>query len=207
MSKAISVPTVVADSVLKNRLLETIPLFAGKKILILGDIGLDEYIMGEVRRISPEAPVPVLEVEKEDMRLGLAGNVAQNVRSLGGNPILVSVVGKDTGADLLNSLLKQSGVSTDYLVVDPARPTTRKARVMAKHHHLVRVDYEIRRYLSPETEQKVIAICDQALDQVDAVIVEDYAKGVITQPLQQKIIQMAHAKKKKVYLDPHRSTP
>ena len=133
---------VVAGPEEKQLLLKQIPALKGKKILIIGDVGLDEYVMGEVRRISPEAPVPVLEVNEEDMRLGLAANVAQNVASLGGYPMMVSVVGEDTGANLLKELSIKNGVSWDYMIVDKARPTTRKTRVMAKHHHLVRVDYE-----------------------------------------------------------------
>ena len=100
----------------KQLLINQIPALKGKKILIIGDVGLDEYVMGQVRRISPEAPVPVLEVEEEDMRLGLAANVAQNVASLGGVPMLVSVVGEDTGAELLKDLCIKNGVAWDYMI-------------------------------------------------------------------------------------------
>lgn len=110
----------------KQLLINQVPALKGKKILIIGDVGLDEYVMGQVRRISPEAPVPVLEVEEEDMRLGLAANVAQNVASLGGIPMMVSVVGDDTGANLLKELSAKNGVSWDYMIVDKSRPTTRK---------------------------------------------------------------------------------
>lgn len=207
MSKANSVPTANLSPIEKNKLLAQIPKLAGKKILIVGDVGLDEYILGEVRRISPEAPVPVLEVESEDHRLGLAANVAQNITSLGGIPVLVSVVGQDTGAELLQSLFKKSSVSTEYLIADGTRPTTRKARVMAKHHHLVRVDYEIRKFLSKETENKVFARVESVIDTVDAVIVEDYAKGVITQSLIQSLSKLCKAKGKKILVDPHRNNP
>ena len=136
----------------KQLLIDQIPKLKGKKILIIGDVCVDEYVLGEVRRISPEAPVPVLEVEQEDVRLGMAANVAQNVCSLGGQAMLVSVVGNDTGANLLRELCAKNGVSSDYLVTDTSRPTTRKTRIMAKHHHLVRVDYELRTSLSAEVE-------------------------------------------------------
>jgi rfaE bifunctional protein kinase chain/domain len=189
----------------KKSLLEIIPQFAGRKILVVGDVGLDEYILGEVRRISPEAPVPVLEVEKEDYRLGLAANVAQNVQSLGGVPILVSVVGRDSGYDSLTNLFKTAQVSTDYLVVDETRPTTRKSRVMAKHHHLVRVDYETRKSISEDTEGRVFAMIQKSIDAVDALIIEDYAKGAITQTLIKKITDLAKAKNKPVLVDPHRT--
>lgn len=182
-----------------------IPGWTGKKILIIGDVGLDEYILGEVRRISPEAPVPVLDVDKEDLRLGLAGNVAQNITSLGGVPVLVSVVGRDTGAELLTQLFEKTGVSAKHLVVDPTRPTTRKVRIMAKHHHLVRVDYELRRYLSAETEKTVLQTVEKALPDVDAVIVEDYAKGVVSDTLLRDVVLLAKKHGKKILVDPHKT--
>jgi rfaE bifunctional protein kinase chain/domain len=190
---------------IKKNVLEMAPKLAGRKILVIGDVGLDEYILGEVRRISPEAPVPVLEVEKEDFRLGLSGNVAQNVSSLGGEPLLISVVGKDSGRETLAQLFRTARVSSDYLVVDESRPTTRKARIMAKHHHLVRVDYETRKFLSPETEARVFDRVQELIDQVEAIIIEDYAKGAVTLSLMQKISELARKKNKKVLVDPHRT--
>ncbi|MFN3455795.1 MAG: bifunctional heptose 7-phosphate kinase/heptose 1-phosphate adenyltransferase, partial [Pseudobdellovibrio sp.] len=140
------------DQTVKKNILEKISLFKSKKILVLGDVGVDEYVMGSVKRISPEAPVPVLEVTDEDKRIGLAANVAQNVVSLGGQVELVSVIGHDAGAEILKDLLKKSGVQSHSLIVDEKRPTTRKTRMMTGHHHLVRVDYEVRKNLQPETE-------------------------------------------------------
>lgn len=205
MSKTISVPTLTVNTELKNRLLEQIPKLSGKKILIVGDCGLDEYIMGDVRRISPEAPVPVLEVEGEDLRLGLAANVAINVKTLGGNPMLLSVVGKDLGADRLAQIFKAGGIDTSYLVVDSQRPTTRKIRIMAKHHHMVRVDYELRKYLNIEVETQLIQKFEKIVAQADAVIIEDYAKGVISEHGIKKLIEFAHKAGKKVLLDPHQT--
>lgn len=196
---------VTAGAEEKSLLIKQIPFLKGKKILIIGDVGLDEYVMGQVRRISPEAPVPVLEVEEEDMRLGLAANVAQNVASLGGEPILISVVGEDTGANLLRDLFAKSGVSWDYMIVDKARPTTRKTRVMAKHHHLVRVDYELRKYLSLETEAQLIATVEKNVANADCVIIEDYAKGVISRSLVEKVSAICKQNKKKLLVDPHRN--
>jgi D-glycero-beta-D-manno-heptose-7-phosphate kinase len=190
---------------LKEKLLNHVEKLRGKKILIIGDVGLDEYILGEVKRISPEAPVPVLEVEKEDLRLGLSANVAQNVSSLGGIPLLVSVVGRDSGADLLNQLFKKTNVDTDHLVVEEGRPTTRKARVMAKHHHLVRVDYETRKFISTETEKKVLQKVEKVAADCDAIIIEDYAKGVISDSLLKGIVAIGKKNKKKILVDPHRT--
>lgn len=189
----------------KQLLINQIPALKGKKILIIGDVGLDEYVMGQVRRISPEAPVPVLEVEEEDMRLGLAANVAQNVASLGGVPMMVSVVGDDTGANLLKELSAKNGVSWDYMIVDKSRPTTRKTRVMAKHHHLVRVDYELKKYLSAETEARLLEVVAKNVVHADCVIIEDYAKGVISRNVVEKVSEICKAAGKKLMVDPHRN--
>lgn len=191
----------------KQSLLDRLPELEGRKILIVGDIGLDEYILGDVRRISPEAPVPVLEVSSEDLRLGLAANVAQNVVSLGGQALLVAVVGEDSGADRLKDLFKKNKVSWDGIVVDPSRPTTRKTRVMAQHHHLVRVDYELKKHLKEDTEKKILAVLEREIPKCDLVILQDYAKGVVNQSLTQKVIKLTHQHGKKIYTDPHRSNP
>jgi rfaE bifunctional protein kinase chain/domain len=205
MSKLNSIPVVKAGPAEKKKLLDQLPKLHGKKVLILGDVGLDEYILGDVRRLSPEAPVPILDVEGEDLRLGLAANVAQNVKSLGGEPILISVVGQDSGADLLGKLFQENGVNTSHLIVDAKRPTTRKTRVMAKHHHLVRVDREVRKPLSSETENLIFNRAKEALAQVDAVVIEDYAKGVVSRALIQKIVPLARQFGKKVFVDPHQT--
>lgn len=177
------------------------------RLIVVGDIGLDEYVMGEVRRISPEAPVPVLEVQSQDCRLGLAANVAQNVASLGGVAHLVAVVGQDGAADELRGKLREGGVSSEHLIVDPARPTTRKLRVMSGSHHIVRVDFEKKRYLSAEVEKQVVAKVISLLASADGVIIEDYAKGVLSETSLQAIIRESHAKGKKVFVDPNRFTP
>lgn len=179
----------------------------GKEVLIIGDVGVDEYVLGQVRRISPEAPVPVVEVDTEESRLGLAANVAQNVASLGGVPRLVAVVGRDACADQLRGLLKKSGVSPEHLVIDNQRPTTRKLRVMVANHHIVRVDYEHRQFLSREMEDEVIAHTKQLLGNAVAVIIQDYAKGVISERVVSEIVKAAKAAGKKILADPHRTTP
>ncbi|MEZ0392518.1 MAG: D-glycero-beta-D-manno-heptose-7-phosphate kinase [Pseudobdellovibrionaceae bacterium] len=205
MPKLNSIPTVTAGSAEKKKLISQIPHLKGKKILILGDVGLDEYILGDVRRLSPEAPVPILDVEAEDLRLGLAANVAQNVKSLGGEPVLVSVVGQDSGADLLSQLFRRNGVDVSHLVADAKRPTTRKTRVMAKHHHLVRVDREIRKPLSTETESRIYQKAFELIPSIDAVVIEDYAKGVVSRNLIQQIVKAARTQGKKVFVDPHQT--
>lgn len=181
--------------------------FKNKKILVVGDIGLDEYVNGSVKRISPEAPVPVVEVNTEEQRLGLATNVAQNIQSLGGVPVLISVVGNDYAGDQLRKLLKEANVSDQYLVTDNTRPTTKKLRVMSEHHHVVRVDYEQKKFLKPEIEKKVLDAVQSALLDCDGLILQDYAKGIFSEKLIQDIIKAAKQKNKKIIADPHRSTP
>lgn len=188
-------------------ILDNVDKMKKRRVLIVGDVGLDEYVLGQVRRISPEAPVPVVEVDTEETRLGLSANVAQNVSSLGGTPILVAVVGRDSAADQFRGLLSRANVSPDHLVVDGARPTTRKLRVMVANHHIVRVDYEHRQFLTPELEKRVTEEVQRCINDVSAVILQDYAKGVISEGLAQEIIRMAKAAGKKVLVDPHRTTP
>lgn len=179
----------------------------GKKILIVGDVGLDEYVFGDVRRISPEAPVPVLEVTGEDRRLGLASNVAQNVTSLGGIPILVGIVGADDNAELFRAELKKAGVSSDYLIVDLSRPTTKKVRIMAGQHHVVRIDHENKSPISIKVESELLSLVIKMLPGVDGVIIEDYAKGMLSESSVQEIIREAHELGKKVFVDPNMNTP
>lgn len=192
----------------RQDLIQTISDFKGKKVLIVGDVGVDEYVMGDVRRISPEAPVPVVEVTEEDKRLGLAANVAQNVASLGGEALLVGVVGRDAGALTLQELCHKADVSWDYMIHSERRPTTRKTRIMAGpsgFHHVVRVDYEMRKYLSPETEAKVLHRINEVIKDVDVVILQDYAKGVISQNMVHQTVSICQKNAKKLLVDPHRS--
>lgn len=195
----------VATSSVKTKLLERISKLDGRKVLIIGDVGVDEYVMGQVRRISPEAPVPVLEVDEESSRLGLSANVAQNIVGLGGIPILVSVVGHDLGANRLRTLLKENSIAVDHLIVDDERPTTRKTRIMAKHHHLVRVDHEMCRFISDKIRAEVLSEIERLIPEADIVIVQDYAKGVVEAKLVERVVDSAHRHGKLVLLDPHRN--
>lgn len=190
---------------IKSHLIEKISQFSNKKVLVVGDVGVDEYVMGNVKRISPEAPVPVLEVTGEDRRLGLAANVAQNVTSLGGQVFLVSVIGADQGAQILKELLAKAGVSTIGLVVDEKRPTTRKMRVMTGHHHLVRVDHEVIRHFSKETENQILEKIQTELPKCDVIVMEDYAKGIFSVSLVEKIVALAKKSGKYLMVDPHQT--
>ncbi len=181
----------------------------GREVVIVGDIGVDEYTLGQVRRISPEAPVPVVEVEKEESRLGLAANVAQNISGLGGIPRLISVVGDDAGAAQIRGLLNVAEVPTDLLVIDRSRPTTRKLRVMVQNHHIVRVDYEQKRFLDATIETEVLKNVERALEspKVVALIVQDYAKGVISEGLVHACVKLGKKRGIRILADPYRSTP
>jgi len=179
-------------------------------MIIVGDSGLDEYVFGRVRRISPEAPVPIVEVVDDgttDYRLGLSTNVAQNITSLGGTCYLISVVGQDSAAESLKGILDKAKVSPEHLVVDQTRPTTRKLRVMSGQHHIVRVDYEHQRFISQDIEDQILTRVKKLLPQSDGVIIQDYAKGVLSESCTQQVIQLAKKEKKKIFVDPHRSTP
>lgn len=181
--------------------------FKNKKVLVVGDIGLDEYVNGSVKRISPEAPVPVVEVHTEEQRLGLATNVAQNLQSLGGVPVLISVIGADYAGDQLRKLLREANVSDQHLITDNSRPTTKKLRVMSEHHHVVRVDFEQKKFLKADIEKKVLEMVQNTITDCDGVILQDYAKGIFSEKLIQDIIKTAKQKNKKIIVDPHRSTP
>lgn len=191
----------------KERLISSVPRLQDKKVLIVGDLGVDEYILGQVRRISPEAPVPVLDVENQDQRIGLAGNVAQNVKSLGGEPLLFGLCGNDEGAQSLFKMLEAQKISTEHIVRDSHRPTTRKIRVMAEQHHMIRIDFEMRKYVTSEIENEILSNIYKKIDQADIVVVEDYAKGVISKSMIESLSQICKNAKKRMLVDPHQTHP
>lgn len=157
--------------------------FNGNKVLIIGDVMVDAYQWGDVHRISPEAPVPVLSSTKKEMRLGGAANVALNIKALGGIPIVCSVIGSDhTGAILKHLFEETNEISTHCLLESDERITTRKTRVLSNYQQLLRIDEESDQYLSEGVEREFIALIKHTLEHEDisAVIFEDYDKGVIT---------------------------
>jgi D-beta-D-heptose 7-phosphate kinase/D-beta-D-heptose 1-phosphate adenosyltransferase len=153
------------------------------RVLVLGDAMLDHYIWGETSRISPEAPVPVVKVKRESDRLGGAANVAANILALGGHPVLVAVVGQDEGGQMLRQALEGRGVATTHLVVDDTRPTVKKTRVIARSQQVVRIDREEACELSPSTREACSRRIADALPAVQAVVISDYGKGVISRQL------------------------
>jgi len=175
------------------------------RILILGDIMLDEYLYGSVSRISPEAPVPVVEINDEQLRLGGAANVANNIAALGDSPCLLGVVGEDEAAVKLSQLLKAKDISREYLVNDSYRRTTMKTRVIAHSQQVVRADREDAVELSPEIEKLVMERFTSLLGYISGVIISDYGKGVITASLLDKVIPACRAKGIFVAVDPKES--
>jgi D-beta-D-heptose 7-phosphate kinase/D-beta-D-heptose 1-phosphate adenosyltransferase len=176
--------------------------FRDKKILVIGDLILDEFIWGKVSRISPEAPVPVVWANSESFMPGGASNVANNINSLGGKAHIVGVVGNDERAGILKGELEHRGVNIDGIFRDPQRPTILKTRVIAHQQQVVRIDREKTDPLKDSSIKKILNFIEGIIDEMDGVIVEDYGKGLITPKLLDKVIPMAKKKKKIIAVDP-----
>ncbi|HXB98613.1 MAG TPA: D-glycero-beta-D-manno-heptose-7-phosphate kinase [bacterium] len=179
-----------------------IPKFAGKKVLVIGDVMADHYVWGKVERISPEAPIPVVHVQREDLKPGGAANVACNIAALGGQAVLAGVVGDDAMADSLRDKLAELSIDPSGLFRDKDRPTILKTRIIAGHQQVVRVDRERLSPLSPLAAERFKEACLAAVDAADAVLLSDYAKGALTEELCQAVIQKARAQGKVVSVDP-----
>jgi D-glycero-beta-D-manno-heptose-7-phosphate kinase len=180
---------------------KTIQSFKHKNILIIGDIILDRYIFGKVNRISPEAPVPVVDVMRESFLLGGAANVANNIIALGGKVTVAGVVGKDRAGGAVRELFAESGISSDGIVED-SRPTTVKSRVIAHNQQVVRFDREDCRKLEGKSLGLFLKYIKSALFQFDAVIISDYKKGVVTAALVKAVVKLSKQKKTFVAVDP-----
>lgn len=176
--------------------------FTGKHIVVLGDVMLDEFIWGRVRRISPEAPVPVVEVDRHTLALGGAGNVVANLVALGAAPIPIGVLGADSDADRLRDSFHEMGVRTNRLLADSARPTTVKTRIIAHSQQVVRADRESRAAVSSETQARLIESFGDEIKTADAVVVSDYGKGLLTPGLLSQALTSAHKRRLIVCLDP-----
>ena len=181
---------------------EIISKFKKAKILVIGDLILDEYVWGKVSRISPEAPVPVVWVDKESFMPGGASNVANNIASLGGKAVLAGIIGKDARGRLLKDELNSRGIDVGGMVVDASRPTILKTRVIAQHQQVVRIDKEKIEPISPKVSSRLIDYIKRKIDSVDSLLIEDYGKGVITPHLLSEIIHLAKKKKKIITVDP-----
>ena len=175
--------------------------FAQAKVLVVGDLMLDEFVWGKVSRISPEAPVPVVWVQSESFMPGGAANVANNLRALGGQVAVVGVVGEDRWGSLLLSELRNRKINTEG-VLKVSRPTTVKTRVIAHHQQVVRVDREQREPLPAAAVGRLIKMMSDHVKRVDAIVIEDYGKGVMTRALLEALIPLARQHRKIITVDP-----
>ena len=176
--------------------------FKNKKIAVIGDVMIDKYIFGHVSRISPEYPVPVVDVTCESSRLGGAANVAVNIHALGAETLLIGVTGDDAERRNLDSLMREHGLDPAMLVADSSRPTTCKTRILSQNHHITRVDYESRKPVDKELETRLLAIFSEIADSVDAMVLEDYNKGVLTPTLIASVITICRERSVPVLVDP-----
>ncbi len=172
------------------------------KVLIIGDVMLDSYLWGKVERISPEAPVPIVNVQKREVRLGGAGNVALNILSLGAKPILCSVIGKDLDGDSFLNLLEKHGMEKSGIIQSEDRPTTIKHRIIAGSQQMLRIDSETDKEIKEDITRKLLDKIDVLLTDCQVVIFEDYDKGVITPFLIQQVVKMTAEKGIPTVVDP-----
>ncbi|HMQ80819.1 MAG TPA: D-glycero-beta-D-manno-heptose-7-phosphate kinase [Ignavibacteria bacterium] len=174
----------------------------GRKIAVIGDVMLDKYVYGTISRISPEAPVPVVDIDKTEYRLGGAANVANNIKALDAEPVLIGVIGNDYDSKHYLDVMKMLGLSASGIIKDSSRPTTSKTRVIAHSQHVLRVDSEIKDDVSDNTRRKIIDFFTKNVKNFAAVILQDYNKGVLTKEMISKIISISRKFKKPVYVDP-----
>ena len=176
--------------------------FGVTNILVIGDLMIDHYLWGKCERISPEAPVQVVNVQKESSVLGGAGNVINNLRAMGSNVDVISVIGNDDAANELKTLLNQIDVNSQMLVVEENRKTSKKSRLIASQQQVLRYDKESIEDISNKSENKIIEELSVNISKYDAIILSDYGKGVLTTSLTQSIISLANNNNKKVFVDP-----
>jgi rfaE bifunctional protein kinase chain/domain len=182
-------------------LIRAVHSFRNKRILVLGDLMLDRFVWGSVSRISPEAPVPVVEIKKETICLGGAANVAANIRSLGGTPVPLGILGNDFEGKRLREEFRAIGSPTAGLVIDRNRATSIKTRIIAQHQQICRADREDRSPLSSLLQSQVAEKFKAALPSVDAVIVSDYSKGLISPHLLRQTLPLAKSAGKTICID------
>lgn len=178
--------------------------FESKNILVIGDIMIDSYMFGRVDRISPEAPIPIVDITNKENRLGGAANVALNLQALGANVLIASVIGNDDRAKLILDLIKKEHLETEHILLSNHRATSMKTRIISCGQQLLRVDEEMTNPLKEEVETQFIQDCKLFINQSkpDAIVLQDYDKGVITPVLIDEIIQEAHQAEIPVLVDP-----
>ncbi len=191
-------------SVKKEHIREIFKSFNNLNVLIIGDVMIDSYLWGRVNRISPEAPVPIVSVEKKERRLGGAANVALNIQALGANPILCSVIGVDYEGQAFLELLKGQKLSQKGILKSRDRITTVKTRVIGNKSQLLRVDEEVESDIIPSETQQLLTLISYIIthDKIDVILFEDYNKGLITSKLVQKVVELAKSKGIPTCVDP-----
>lgn len=187
---------------MQDKLLSMIPALQKQAVLVVGDTMVDKFIWGKVSRISPEAPVPVVEVSNDTETLGGAGNVASNITSLGAMAYLITVIGDDVNGLNMKKMLDEKNINHDFVVVDKNRPTTIKTRIIASHQQVVRVDREVKGTFSPSTEDAIIKNIETVIPKVGGIIISDYAKGIVVPKVLKKIIAIAKKRNIPVTVDP-----
>ncbi len=185
-----------------NHLTQIIDNFKNKKIIVIGDVMLDHYVEGMVERISPEAPVQVVNVSREYEELGGAANVAHNIASLGGIPFLFGKIGRDSSGIKFLKRLKERDISQQFILASEGHQTITKTRVVSGSQQLLRIDHEDKKIISPEEEEKVLAHIKSIMADVHAVVISDYNKGFVTPMLAQKVIEWGSLNSVKVIIDP-----
>ncbi len=196
-------PTNISESI--PRLKKLIPKLRGKRIGVLGDLMLDRYLWGEAKRLSPEAPVPVVDFVSQSECLGGAGNVAANLAALGARVEMFGAIGADEAGRALQKCLRAQEIGDEGVVANAKRMTTLKTRIIAKHHHVVRVDHEKREPLRAETEKKLLGALFRRLKGLDALVLSDYDKGLITDDVADRVLSAAHQLKVPVFVKPKTS--
>jgi D-beta-D-heptose 7-phosphate kinase/D-beta-D-heptose 1-phosphate adenosyltransferase len=189
----------------KEKLLKVVDLFnkKDKTISVIGDLILDRYIIGKVRRISPEAPVPVVEVTNEKKSFGGAANVANNISSAGGKVRLISILGNDRSGETLFSMLREKKlIDTSYIIVDEKQKTTEKIRIIAEHQQVVRVDREIKYTYNSNTSKKIKELIEKSAKETDAFLLSDYGKGILSKEIIEYSIKTANRFNIPIFVDP-----
>jgi len=185
-----------------ERARELINIFPEVRVFVIGDLIMDHFLWGKVRRISPEAPVPVVEIEREDLMLGGAANVAHNIENLGGKVSITGVIGRDDDGRRFMRALKTKAIPQSGIVQDRERPTTTKTRIIAHNQQVVRFDRECKEGIKAAVTAEVLSYIKKAINHAHVVIVSDYAKGLISEGLMKKIVTLCAKKKKPLVVDP-----
>lgn len=180
-------------------------MFKNKSILIVGDVMLDSYFFGNVSRISPEAPVPIVDISSKKDKLGGAANVASNIKNLGGNPILCSIIGKDQNGKTFLSELEKLNIKTDYIIQSENRITTVKTRIIGNNHQMLRIDEEVKNEMNGE-QDKILSLIKDIVDneKIDCILFQDYDKGIINKKVIKTVVKIAEKLKIPITVDPKR---